>query len=387
MTTLQGLWYIMCMPLSSPTDHIDTADSRPRAWLLSAYRADSHAAWADWLLASQPQFNWQRLELPGRHFAWRIRGNPLSWLYALPLEQPALIVASSMVDLATLKGLHPRLAGVPTLYYFHENQFAYPLSHRQSHWLEPQMVQLYGGLAADRLLFNSAFNRDSYLQGIAGLLAHMPDAVPDGVVQRLAQKSVLCPVPIEPVPASQERDSQLVLWNHRWEHDKCPELFVEAMVALAEEGVEFRLALLGKRPQRAPPALARLREALPQRIVADGQLPAAEYRTQLGRAAIAVSTARHEFQGLAMLEAASAGAIPLVPDALCYAEQYPSACRYPQGDVAALLERLRLWLTGGLPPPVDVTPWYSASLAAVWAELLAAAPGAGATPSAPSAPI
>ncbi|MAA88069.1 MAG: glycosyl transferase family 1 [Haliea sp.] len=373
------------MPLSSPTDHIDTADSRPRAWLLSAYRADSHAAWADWLLASQPQFNWQRLELPGRHFAWRIRGNPLSWLDALPLEQPDLIVATSMVDLATLKGLHPRLAGVPTLYYFHENQFAYPLSHRQNHWLEPQMVQLYGGLAADRLLFNSAFNRDSYLQGIAGLLAQMPDAVPDGVVQRLAQKSVRCPVPIEPVPAAQERDSQLVLWSHRWEHDKCPELFVEAMVALAEEGVEFRLALLGKRPRRTPPALARLRETLPQLIVADGQLPAAEYRGQLGRAAIAVSTARHEFQGLAMLEAASAGAIPLVPDALCYAEQYPSVCRYPQDDAAALVARLRLWLTGGLPPPADVTPWYSASLAAVWAELLAAAPGAGTTPSAPSA--
>tara|TARA_R110001599_G_scaffold144698_5_gene326478 strand:+ start:3944 stop:5107 length:1164 start_codon:yes stop_codon:yes gene_type:complete len=384
MTTLQGLWYIMCMPLSSQTAHIDTADSRPRAWLLSAYRADSHAAWADWLLASQPQFNWQRLELPGRHFAWRIRGNPLSWLDALPLEQPDLIVATSMVDLATLKGLHPQLAGVPTLYYFHENQFAYPLSHRQSHWLEPQMVQLYGGLAADRLLFNSAFNRDSYLQGIAGLLAQMPDAVPDGVVQRLAQKSVLCPVPIEPVSAGQQRDGQLVLWNHRWEHDKCPELFVEAMVALAEEGVEFRLALLGKRPRRTPPALARLRETLPQRIVADGQLPAAEYRVQLGRAAIAVSTARHEFQGLAILEAASAGAIPLVPDALCYAEQYPSACRYPQDDAAALVARLRLWLTGGLPPPVDVTPWYSASLAAVWAGLLAAAPGAGTTPSAPS---
>ena len=156
------------------------------------------------------------------------------------------------------------------------------------------------------------------------------------------------------------------------------------MITLAEEGVGFRLALLGKRPRRTPPALARLREALPLRIVADGQLPAAEYRAQLGRAAIAVSTARHEFQGLAMLEAASAGAIPLVPDALCYPEQYPPACRYPQSDTAALVARLRLWLTGGLPPPVDVTPWYSASLAAVWTELLVAAIRAGTTPSAPS---
>ncbi|PLW81167.1 DUF3524 domain-containing protein [Kineobactrum sediminis] len=343
---------------------------RPRAWLLSAYRADSHAAWADWLLASQPQVDWRRLELPGRHFAWRIRGNPLSWLDALPAEAPDLLLATSMVDLATLKGLHPRLAEVPALYYFHENQFAYPLSDRQNHWLEPCMVQLYGGLAADRLLFNSAFNRSSYLEGVATLLTQMPDAVPAGIVERLTQKSELCPVPIAPVSAAAERDPQLVLWNHRWEHDKAPEVFAEAMIALAGEGVPFRLALLGKRPRQVPPALARLREALPERIVADGRLPLDEYRTQLGRAGIAVSTARHEFQGLAMLEAASAGARPLVPDALCYPEQYPPVCRYPEGDSAALVARLRKWLGGDLPPAVDVSPWHADRLAPLWAEVL-----------------
>lgn len=344
---------------------------RCRIWLLSAYRADSHAAWADWLLASQPQFDWIKLELPGRHFAWRIRGNPLSWLDALPAEPPDLLLATSMVDLATLKGLQPRLGGVPTLYYFHENQFAYPLSDRQRHWLEPRMVQLYGGLTADRLLFNSAFNRDSYLQGVAELLAQMPDAVPPGIVERLSQKSALCPVPIEPVSAAAERDPQLILWNHRWEYDKAPELFAGAMIALAGEGVPFRLALLGKRPRQVPPALARLREALPERIVADGLLPLGEYRALLGRASIVVSTARHEFQGLALLEAASAGARPLVPDALCYPEQYPPVCRYPVGDPQALVARLRQWLTEGLPPAVDVAPWHADRLAPVWADVLA----------------
>jgi hypothetical protein len=150
--------------------------------------------------------------------------------------------------------------------------------------------------------------------------------------------------------------------------------------------VAFRLALLGKRPSRVPPALARLREALPERIVADGQLPADAYRALLGKSAIAVSTARHEFQGLAMLEAASAGARPLVPDALCYPEQYPTACRYPPGDVGALVSRLRDWLSGGLPPPVDVSPWYAQHLGPVWAEMLAKTQSMIASPSAPSAP-
>ncbi len=104
---------------------------KPVAWLLSAYRADSHAAWGDWLLSSQDQYDWQRFELPGRHFRWRIRGNPLSWLDQMPATPPDLIVATSMVDLSTIKGLHPRLAHVPTVYYFHENQFAYPVTDGQ----------------------------------------------------------------------------------------------------------------------------------------------------------------------------------------------------------------------------------------------------------------
>ena len=78
-------------------------------WLLSAYKADSHGAWADWLVSTFPEIRWFRLELPGRFFQWRIRGNPLSWLDSLPAEIPDLILATSMVDVATIRGLHPRL--------------------------------------------------------------------------------------------------------------------------------------------------------------------------------------------------------------------------------------------------------------------------------------
>lgn len=345
---------------------------RRRAWLLSAYRADSHAAWADWLVATQRHYLWQRRELPGRNFAWRIRGNPLSWLDSLPDELPDLIVATSMVDLATLKGLNPRLARVPTLYYFHENQFAYPMGENQFRSLEPRMVQLYGALAADRPVFNSAFNRDSFLAGVSGLLQAMPDAVPHGVSERLAQASAVCPVAIDPLVgmAPGARDPRLVVWNHRWEHDRQPSMFADAMLRLANEGVTFRLALLGRRPERVPEPLARLRAALPSQIVADGMLPGTAYRDLLAGAGIVVSTSQHEFQGLSVLEAVSAGACPLVPDALCYPEMYPAACRYPPGDAEALVSRLRAWLTGALPPSVDVSPWYTDRLQPRWKTLL-----------------
>ena len=339
---------------------------------MSAYRADSHAAWADVLSTTQGDFRWRVLELPGRYFSWRIRGNPLSWLDSLPSETPDRIVASSMVDLATLKGLNPRLAAVPSLYYFHENQFAYPAGEGQHRSLEPRMVQLYGALAAERLVFNSRFNRDTFLCGVDRLLTEMPDAVPAGVAQRLAGKSVILPVAIRPIvgEASDERDAALVVWNHRWEHDRQPALFAEAMVRLAEEGIPFRLALLGRRPDRAPEPLSLLRRRLPDRIVADAMLPRDAYRKLLSRAGIVVSTTRHEFQGLSVLEAASAGARPLVPDALCYPELYPAAYRYPADDVDALLARLREWLSHGLPPPVDVSCWSLDHLKPAWKTLL-----------------
>jgi len=355
----------MTKPLTKPSKH-----DRTNAWLFSAYRAESHARWADWLVSTFGEFEWQRLELPGRHFSWRVRGNPLSWLDDLPERTPELIVATSMVDLATLKGLHPRLAGVRCVVYFHENQFAYPRSDAQTTSVEAQMVQLYGALAADRVLFNSEYNRQSFMRGVDALLERMPDHVPSGVCRRLAGKSEILPVPIDPIRPPETQDPKLIAWNHRWEYDKNPDLFADAMIALAERDVEFRLALLGQRHRRTHQALARLRKTLPDRIIADGDLSADEYRAMLGRAGIAVSTAIHEFQGLGMLEAASAGCAPLVPDALCYPEIYPAAYRYPAGDRDVLVERLTHWLSSQAPGPVTVDRWSALQLEPAWREAL-----------------
>lgn len=340
-----------------------------KAWLLSAYRTDSHAWWADWLHNTFGGIDWQIRELPGRHFRWRIRGNPLSWLHDLPEPAPDIILASSMVDLATLKGLHPHLAGVPSLYYFHENQFAYPLGQHQVRSIEPQMVQLYGALAASRCLFNSRYNLESFLAGIDALLKKMPDAVPPGVTRQIRDKSRLLPVPVRTI-APGAKTGKLIVWNHRWEYDKAPERFAEAMLKLAARGVDFELALLGARPAQPPPALQRLRETLASHIVYDARADAAQYCNILGQAAIVVSTARHEFQGLAVMEAISAGATPLLPDSLCYPEQYNAQYLYETGNTTVLADTLTDWLQGSRPPPPDISAWLPQTLQPQWARWL-----------------
>jgi glycosyltransferase involved in cell wall biosynthesis len=134
--------------------------------------------------------------------------------------------------------------------------------------------------------------------------------------------------------------------------------------------VSFRLALLGRRPARVPAVLQRLREQFGHCVIEDGYLPPDAYRATLGRAAIVVSTALHEFQGLSVMEAVSAGCTPLVPDALCYPEQYADEYRYPPGNIAALAERLRQWMTAGRPAAPSIAPWTHAALLPEWQGLL-----------------
>ena len=344
-----------------------------RILLLSAYQSDSHAWWVNWLQRTFPAIDWRLLTLPGRHFKWRIRGNPLSWIDRIgaACEGVDQVLATSMVDLATLRGLCPALGRIPTVYYFHENQFAYPVGPGQRHTIEPRVVQLYGALAADRLLFNSEWNRASFLDGVDALLARMPDAVPDEVATRLGRRSAVLPVPIAATAAPQTapRDPGLIVWNHRWEYDKAPEVFARALDRLVEAGHDFRLALLGPRAPKPPTVLRELGERFRRHIIANGCLPSADYTAVLQRAGIVVSTAIHEFQGLGVLEAAAAGAVPLVPDALVYPEQYPAIYRYAAGDADALARCLSQWLISP-PPPPDVTAWCENALVGPWGRVL-----------------
>jgi hypothetical protein len=89
-----------------------------RILLLSPYDTLSHQRWRKGLVAQLAEHHWTVLTLPPRWFAWRIRGNSLSWGLG---ERATLeagydrVIATSMTDLAALRGLVPALAGTPSL--------------------------------------------------------------------------------------------------------------------------------------------------------------------------------------------------------------------------------------------------------------------------------
>lgn len=307
---------------------------RPRVLCLSAYEAASHRQWRERLAAGLGDFDWRSLTLPARHFRWRIRGNPLSWYDAPELQQaPDLVLATSMVDLAVIRGLNRGIAAAPTAVYFHENQFAYPEQRERVASNEPRVVNLYTALAADCVLFNSDWNRRSFLEGARALLKRMPDRKPETALAAIEARSRVLPVPV-PDACFTSRDGAWpavphLLWNHRWEYDKGPERLLALLRALRERGQPFRLSLVGEQFRSAPEAFARIREEFAEQLVTVGFMESRDaYDRLLREADIVLSTALHDFQGLAVQEAMAAGCLPVVPDRLAYPEYVPAAMRY-----------------------------------------------------------
>ncbi|KZX58845.1 hypothetical protein A3709_17825 [Halioglobus sp. HI00S01] len=357
--------------------------------LLSAYAAQSHRYWQRGLREMFPAWRWTELELPPRYFSWRVRSNPLSWSLTERATLEAdydLLIATSMVDLATLRGLVPNLARLPSLLYFHENQFVYPQDRQQHSLLEAQMVSLYAALAADQLLFNSAYNRDTFLTGVAGLLSKMPDEVPPGVADRLAGKAGVLPVPLLdtypsdaslPWPGRQgeypDRPLRL-LWSARFEHDKGGEDLEAILQGLETTNLDYELAVTGQQFRNSPAVFTRVEQAFAHRLVSFGFVEnEADFRALQGGADVVLSTAGHEFQGLAVLEAVLAGSVPLVPDRLAYPEIYPPELRYDSPeDAVALVLSLAHILTSGQRPNVALERFTVAALQPCYAAILTA---------------
>jgi len=261
-------------------------------------------------------------------------------------------VASSMTHVAALAGLCRRSLGDARIAMFmHENQLTFPLSSHDRLDLSYAMVNWTSMIAADLVVFNSRYHRDEWNDALPDFLSRLPDQRHNHLVAGTRDRSVVLPVGIDlrsldAVPRFRG-DRALVLWNHRREYDKGPDELADALSALLGSDVEFEVALAGERFADEPPAFARLRSELGERLVHDGHAAPDTYRALLRRADVVVSTARHEFFGVAVAEAIHAGAFPVVPNRLVYPERIPTehhdACLYDTWD--GLVERLRWAVT------------------------------------------
>lgn len=274
------------------------------------------------------------------------------------LGYPDVLFCTDMLDLPVYLGLlgDSQFHRIPKVVYFHENQWTYPISPNKRVDNHFGYTNLLSAIAADEVWFNSQFHLHDFIRGSRRFLKQMPDTRELHALDALETKARIIPPGFSPISDPQEQTPQgrrpnqiedqsnkqtadhtfkkgpnpiTIGWVSRWEYDKCPDEFVTLLRMLTATEISFQLILLGARPRHPVSELKEIKDTYASQIIHDGFAEdLTDYGRLLGKMDVVVSTANHEFFGIAICEAIWAGAIPIVPDKLSYQEHIPATCRY-----------------------------------------------------------
>ncbi len=312
--------------------------------LLEPFFTGSHQRWAEGYQQSS-QHDVDIFSLPGRHWKWRMHGGAVS--LAKQYNQSAFnadfILATDMLDLSVFLALTKnKTSGVPVGIYFHENQLTYPWStsdpdvklKRDNHYA---FINYTSALAADRIFFNSQYHLDSFVNSLPNFLNQFPDFHESENIELIKNKSQVLYLGmdlkkiitqteyLEKLNIDTDNNAVTILWNHRWEYDKQPDLFFESLFRLKEESVAFKLIVLGESFHKAPAVFAKAKEKLREEIIHFGFTESKnKYQELLYQADLLPVTGIQDFFGGSVVEAIYCGCSLLLPNRLAYPEHIPS---------------------------------------------------------------
>lgn len=322
-------------------------DQTERVLLIEPFYGGSHRQLIDFLtnLLQTQEVKHDLITLPAKKWHWRARTGALFMSKNIPVDRKyKVLFCSSVLNLAELIGLRKNLTCALKIIYFHENQFVYPQQCELDRDFQYGYNTILSAMVADVVVFNSHYNKNSFLGNISSHLRKQPDFRVTGLEEEIEPKCqvIYFPVVIKKPLKTFTRNSEIlhIVWPHRWEHDKNPNMFFETLFKLKDEGVKFILSVLGESYVDPMPVFKVAQEKLASNLKHFGRLESKEeYIEVLCSAHVAVSTAKHEFFGVAMMEAVKCGCYPLVPHALVYPELYPDEYLYTTSQ--QLLKKLR----------------------------------------------
>ena len=325
-----------------------------RILALNPFHSGSHAAFFDgW--REHSRHDWTCLTLPGRHWKWRMRHAAITFGERIKNEFTTgvfdIIVTTDMLNVAELRGVTTQSIGpVPIVCYFHENQLTYPDRKQQDRDHHFAFTNIASAITAEEIWFNSRYHLDDFFTAAEQFLRRMPDCAPIPQLQAARERaSVQYPGIQWPAEGNQEPTSKTPLhicWAARWEHDKNPQDFFDTLRALKQLDVPFQLSVLGQQFETTPRCFSVAKKEFANEIQRWGYQPSqADYYQALQAADCFVSTAQHEFFGIAAAEAMSCGCIPLLPRRLAYPELLAKAENFAinalyDGSVNALTSAL-----------------------------------------------
>lgn len=329
-----------------------------RVLILEPYYGGSHQLFlsglqrtveAEYLLLTLPARKWKmRMQLAAFWFVQELK--------KMPEDERGFdtVLCSTFVDVAVLRALLVSVAGwnsaARIITYFHENQFAYPGQTADPTIRQFTAINFTTAMASDFCAFNSRYNLETFVSAIGSSLKRATDMKLGGCVQEILQKSVVLYPGMEYDFIDQyvwntreDEAAPIIVWNHRWEHDKGPELFFDGLYHIQKKGYDFRLIVMGESFGNKPQCFEEAEKRFSEELIHFGYAESREeYAQLLHQGDLIISTAKHEFFGISVLEGIRAGCYPLLPADLSYPELYEEKFLYKPGKLArSLIEFLK----------------------------------------------
>ena len=297
------------------------------------FYSGSHKQWID-AYQKYSIHNIHILSLPGKKWKWRMHGGAITLAkeYNKFKNTFDIILCSDMLNLPIFKSLcDDSLSNSKVAMYFHENQLSYPWSpldqdlelKRDLHYY---YINYTSSLISDYNYFNSNYHLTSYIDGLKKYLKKMPDFRNMNTIELIDNKSSVLPIGCElnkDKRNNKKSNSPIILWNHRWEYDKNPDLFFKILFDLNADNVDFQLIVLGESYQDYPEIFDTAKNELSDKIIHFGYCENKnEYIKYLKLANILPVTSNQDFFGISIVEAISYGVYPILPNRLSYPELF-----------------------------------------------------------------
>lgn len=296
---------------------------------IESFYGGSHKVFCDGLIKNS-KYQIDLISLPAKNFKWRIRGSAYYFARHIKnIHEYSGIIVTDMINLSDFKSFFKNDLP-PVLFYFHENQMDYPLALKQKIDYQLVFANINSALCADIVCFNSKSHEKSFLDSLTIILKRMPqDDDISWINNNISKKSVVvhpgCDFSFfEKEKCEYKNRKAHILWNHRWDYDKKPELFFKLLKDLKNNNFDFKLIILGEEGPKINLLFEAAEKDFKNEICHLGFVENKDqYFRLIQKSDIVLSTAVQENFGYSIVEAVRGGCIPVLPKRLSYPEIMP----------------------------------------------------------------